>query len=374
MGCFVLLHRYWIALCFTSSLLLASCADSPLGQSLQKSLEADPKLQPTATPTVQASATPTPTASPSVSPSTISSPQDPDLITLVQPFRDRLALGLIGDATGVQSPDLASGLLPPDPAASKNFSDLDKIPTSLRSYVEAVIALGVLTPASPKPNATPSPVISPTTNPTASPTASPSSQASPSATLFAPNQIITRRDYARWLVAVNNRLQSNQPAQQVRLGLTTAQPAFQDVSRSDADFAIIQGLAEAGLVPSPLSGDSTTVVFRPNEPLTREQLLLWKVPMDMRQTLPPATLEAVIQTWGFQDAARIEPKALRAVLADFQNGDLSNIRRVFGYTTLFQPKKPVTRAEAAAALWYFGFQGEGRSAEAVLKSDTTEKP
>lgn len=378
MGCFVLLHRSWIALCFTSSLLLASCADSPLGQSLQKSLEADPKLQPSATPTALTSPTPTPTASPSVSPSVIASPEDPDLITSVTSFRDRIALGLIGDATGVQSGDLPSGLQSPDPTASKNFNDLDKIPAPLRPYVEAVIALGVLTPANPTPNPTPSPVSSPTSTPTTSPTLSPTvastPSGSPSSSLFAPNQIITRRDYARWLVAVNNRLQANQPAQQVRLGLTTAQPAFQDVSRSDADFPVIQGLAEAGLVPSPLSGDSTTVVFRPNEPLTREQLLLWKVPMDMRQTLPPATLEAVTQTWGFQDAARIEPKALRAVLADFQNGDLSNIRRVFGYTTLFQPKKPVTRAEAAAALWYFGFQGEGRSAESVLKSDTAEKP
>jgi hypothetical protein len=59
---------------------------------------------------------------------------------------------------------------------------------------------------------------------------------------------------------------------------------------------------------------------------------------------------------------------LRAVLADFQNGELANIRRVFGYTTLFQPKKPVTRAEAAAAVWYFGAEGEGVSAQDALQS------
>jgi hypothetical protein len=83
--------------------------------------------------------------------------------------------------------------------------------------------------------------------------------------------------------------------------------------------------------------------------------------------LPSANLDAVKQTWGFQDVAKIDPKALRAVLADFQNGEQSNIRRVFGYTTIFQPKKPVTRAEAAAALWYFGTQGEGISAPEALK-------
>jgi hypothetical protein len=35
---------------------------------------------------------------------------------------------------------------------------------------------------------------------------------------------------------------------------------------------------------------------------------------------------------------------------------------------LFQPKKPVTRAEAAAALWYFGAEGEGISAQDALQS------
>ncbi|MFM6833570.1 MAG: S-layer homology domain-containing protein, partial [Dolichospermum sp.] len=130
---------------------------------------------------------------------------------------------------------------------------------------------------------------------------------------------------------------------------------------------LIQGLAEAGLINSILSGDATAVLFRPDAPLTREQLLLWKVPLDTRQSLPGANLEAVKQTWGFQDAGNIEPKALKAILADFQNAEQSNIRRVFGYTTLFQPKKPVTRAEAGAALWYFGTPGEGISATEALK-------
>jgi hypothetical protein len=79
-------------------------------------------------------------------------------------------------------------------------------------------------------------------------------------------------------------------------------------------------------------------------------------------------VDAVQQTWGFRDAARIDPKALQAVLADHQNGDQANIRRAFGYTALFQPKKPVSRAEAAASLWYFGFQGDGQSAQDALKS------
>ena len=62
-------------------------------------------------------------------------------------------------------------------------------------------------------------------------------------------------------------------------------------------------------------------------------MLLWKVPLDTRQALPEATVTAVQQAWGFQDAAKIEPRALQAVLADHQNGDFANFRRAYSYTT-----------------------------------------
>ncbi len=236
------------------------------------------------------------------------------------------------------------------PATSdpQTFTDLDKAPKELSQYAKDLTKLGVLSLSS--------------------------GNKSESKTLFEPNKTITRRDYARWLVAANNRIYTSRPARQIRLGVETSQPAFQDVSRTDPDFPTIQGLAEAGLISSPLSGDSTTVLFRPDAPLSREDLILWKVPIDTRQPLPSATIEAVKQTWGFQDASRTDSKALRAVLADFQNGDQANIRRAFGYTTLFQPKRTVTRAEAAAVLWYFGFQGDGLTAIEALKSLARSSP
>ncbi|MFM7408440.1 MAG: S-layer homology domain-containing protein [Cuspidothrix sp.] len=218
----------------------------------------------------------------------------------------------------------------------QEFIDIQKAPPEWRKHIQDLAALGVLS-------------IEPQTNE------------------FLPDKIITRREYGRWLVAANNAMYANNPAKQIRLASSSTQPAFRDILAKDPDFPVIQGLAEAGLIPSALSGDATAVLFRPDAPLTREQLLLWKVPLDTRQALPAANLEAVKQTWGFQDTGSIEPKALRAVLADFQNAEQSNIRRVFGYTTLFQPKKPVTRAEAIAALWYFGTQGEGISATEALK-------
>ena len=243
------------------------------------------------------------------------------------------------------------GPLPPKPIAESSnaaFSDLDKAPPELRSYVKDLAQLGVLTAQSTQ------------------------AKSNQNSSLFDPNKDITRRVYARWLVAANNRIYSNRPARQIRLGVETAQPAFRDVAAKDPDFPAIQGLAEAGLIPSPLSGDSTAALFRPDAPLSREDLILWKIPVDTRQALPSATIESVKQTWGFQDVDRIDSKALRAIYVDFQNSDQANIRRAFAYTTLFQPKRPVTRAEAAAVLWYFGFQGDGVSAQDALKG--TAKP
>ncbi|MCT7971041.1 S-layer homology domain-containing protein [Laspinema olomoucense] len=188
------------------------------------------------------------------------------------------------------------------------------------------------------------------------------------------NQGITRKQFARWLLEVNNKIYANQPGKQVRLAPTTANPAFSDVSTNHPDFPVIQGLAEAGIIPSSLSGDSSATTFRPDAIITREQLLLWKVPLDRRSNLPSASVDAIKESWGFQDASKIDPNALRAVYADYQNGDRSNIRRAFGYTTLFQPKKEVTRAEAAAALWFFGLQGEGLTVPDAMTNPSPVAP
>jgi S-layer homology domain len=187
-----------------------------------------------------------------------------------------------------------------------------------------------------------------------------------------PTQSVTRATFARWLVETNNRIYRDRNAHQIRLA-STSKPAFQDVSASHADFAYIQGLAEAGYLPSPLSGDNTQARFRPNDPLTRETLLLWKVPVDRQQILPTVTAERVKQLWGFKDANRITPLALSAIAADRQNGDLSNIRRVFGSTLLFQPQKPVSQAEATAALWFIGIEGESLSVQDLLRSEQQAK-
>lgn len=228
----------------------------------------------------------------------------------------------------------------PSPKSEKNTEQNSQIPQQLQQYAADLAQLGVLKVRS-----------------------KPGADLEATTTLPEPNKAITRREYARWLVAANNQIFASRQAKQIRLAAESSEPAFSDVPKTDPDFPAIQGLAEAGLIPSSLSGQTKDVKFRPDAPLTRETMIFWKVPLDTRQILPAANIEAVKDKWGFQDASKIDSQASRAILADFNNGDLANIRRVFGFTTLFQPKKSVTRAEAAASLWYFGVQGEGLSAQ-----------
>jgi S-layer homology domain len=217
------------------------------------------------------------------------------------------------------------------------FSDLDNVAEPLRQSVQDLAQLGVLT-----------------ANPVNS-------------DRFNPDATISRREYARWLVAANNKFYANQPGKQIRLGEQSDEPIFKDIPKNDPDFAVIQGLAEAGLIPSTLTNDNSAALFRPDAPLTREVMILWKAPLDNRKALPTASIDGIKESWGFQDASKIDTKALRSLYSDYQNGDRSIIRRVYGYTTLFQPKKQVTRAEAAASLEYFGFQGDGITAQDALK-------
>jgi S-layer homology domain len=220
-----------------------------------------------------------------------------------------------------------------NPLTHNLFADLRAVPLSLKPYVQDVAGLNVLNNLG--------------------------GQA---------NQAINRAMFARWLVEMNNRIYRDRPTRQIRLA-TASKPAFADVPATHPAFPYVQGLAEAGYLPSPLSGDSTQTRFQPDAVLNRETLLLWKVPIDRQQILPTVSSERVKQLWGFKDVNRITPIALSAVAADHQNGDLSNLRRVLGSTLLFQPQKPVTYAEAAATLWFIGIEGDSLSAKDLLRSE-----
>ncbi len=376
---------------------LTACANSSGGKTLEQLLAPDPQLlsSPTPQPSPEVSIAPTPAA--------ISLPND---FPAAIPIYPESTLEVVAPLSGTAEGAIARWLSPDSPTLIQRYyqtelternwqitSPKDAPQQQLSARLDTLeLTLTFAPPTSGQTTytltyrfqegePTPEPSVSPSPNPTPSP--SPVTTDFPAATqaaveqvialgitgdrvtweTFQPHEPITRREYARWLMKANNILYQDNPGKQIRLASAATNSVFSDVSKSDTDFPYIQGLAEAGLVPSALTGQATETLFRPDAPLTREYLIAWKVPLDTRAALPKGTPEAIKETWGFQDAGKINPQVLPSILADFQNGNQANIRRVFGYTQLFQPQKTVTRGEAAATLAYFGTVGEGRSAQ-----------
>eukprot|EP01018_Ginkgo_biloba_P030671 Gb_30000 [translate_table: standard] len=146
--------------------------------------------------------------------------------------------------------------------------------------------------------------------------------------------------------------------------------AFDDVTPEDPDFPFIQGLAEAGLIASKLSrhhglcslenAEQDGYNFSPDSPLSRQNLVCWKIALERRQ-LFNVDRKTLMDKSGFIDIDKINHDAWPALLADLLSGEQSIVNVAFGYTRLFQPNKPVTKAQAAAAL------ATGESTELVME-------
>lgn len=175
-----------------------------------------------------------------------------------------------------------------------------------------------------------------------------------------PGDLCTRREYARWLVSASSALSRTTvskvyPAMYIE---NVTDLAFDDITPEDPDFPSIQGLAEAGLLSSKLSrrdmqssldDDQSPVFFCPESPLSRQDLVSWKMAIEKRQ-LPIVDQKSVQKVSGFIDVDKIHPDAWPALVADLSSGEQGIVALAFGYTRLFQPDKPVTKAQAAIAL------------------------
>ncbi|KAG4128811.1 hypothetical protein ERO13_D09G042400v2 [Gossypium hirsutum] len=172
-----------------------------------------------------------------------------------------------------------------------------------------------------------------------------------------PSDLCTRREYARWLVSGSGVLSRNSvskvyPAMYIE---NVTELAFDDITPEDPDFSSIQGLAEAGLISSKLSNkdllndDLGPFYFSPESPLSRQDLVSWKMALEKRQ-LPEGDKKILYQISGFIDIDKINPDAWPAVVADMSAGEQGIIALAFGCTRLFQPNKPVTKAQVAVAL------------------------
>ncbi|MEL7068110.1 MAG: S-layer protein [Cyanobacteria bacterium J06581_3] len=353
----------------SSLLLVTACQGSQLGNTLGESLEPDPQL-------LEGAAAETESDTPEATPNRPSASDDSgDRTNKPKPAEPP------EDSKDTEAPQKEDK---PPAIIAGDYTDIDEAPEEIQPYLVDLIDLELLeirapksapaaTSTAPAPEATEDGSTEDSAEESSPPPAAQPTAVEFDPSKFRPNQAMTRREYARWLLAVNNRFYASERTRKIRPGVDSSQPVFQDVPVTDEDFAAIQGLAEAGIIPSPLTGSSTTLTFRPDAPLTRKDLLLWKVPLDTRQALPEASVSAVQQAWGFQDAGKIDPRTQQAVLADYQNGDFANIRRAFNYTTLFQPDKAATRAEGTAVLWRFGNPTEGiTAAEVRNEPDSTD--
>ncbi|EER93049.1 hypothetical protein BDA96_01G000800 [Sorghum bicolor] len=183
--------------------------------------------------------------------------------------------------------------------------------------------------------------------------------------------LCTRREYARWLVVASNCLSRNTfskvyPAMYID---NVTELAFDDVTPEDPDFPFIQGLAEAGLISSKLSRSDMNIpedvhdnhiLFSPESPLSRQDLVSWKMVLDRRQ-LPEVDRNCLFKVSGYIDIDKINTAAWPALVADLGAGDQSITALSFGFTRLFQPNKPVTKGQAALAI------STGDSGEVVLE-------
>ncbi|KAK9060002.1 hypothetical protein SSX86_020706 [Deinandra increscens subsp. villosa] len=188
------------------------------------------------------------------------------------------------------------------------------------------------------------------------------------------DELCTRREYARWLILVNSRLERN-PRNRILPSVALAGStvnAFDDIRAEDPDFKYIQALAEAGVALSKLSGKNLTsdsdtdsskssggVNFLPDRLISREDLIGWRAKLEYR-VMPRLNEEILRNKIGFLDARELKSDVLPVLFMDMLTTDQSITRKVFGQIKRFQPGKPCTMAQAAVALT------SGRLTESVL--------
>ena len=155
---------------------------------------------------------------------------------------------------------------------------------------------------------------------------------------------ITRGECMALIYYANNAVRSEE--NHLRLA-PSFDPGFTDIDSSHPAYKYVQALANAGYsIGYP---DNT---FKPDQPITREELIGIKVPLDI------GTQEYRDRNdWDFNDYEQIDRKFKSDINYDddrIQGEKGSNIQRAFGSIKSFKPKQAVWGYEAAATLWQFG--------------------
>ncbi|KAK6280725.1 hypothetical protein POUND7_014550 [Theobroma cacao] len=183
------------------------------------------------------------------------------------------------------------------------------------------------------------------------------------------DELCTRREYVRWLVRMSSLLERN-PKHRIipSIALSGSKTAaYDDVGADDPDFESIQALAEAGIIPSKLSGRITRsdsskgqegINFSPDRFISRQDLINWKALVEY--DCEPGVIEQISRTKiDYMDLKEISPDSSPGLFIDMLAGEKSILRKVFGQSKRFQSNKPSSKAQAAVALT------SGRMAEAI---------
>ncbi len=179
---------------------------------------------------------------------------------------------------------------------------------------------------------------------------------------FDPNATIPRRVFARWLFKANNAVWNDDDSKQFRDATAGETPAFKDVPNTDPDFVYIQGLQDAGV-----SVGFPDKTFRPDAPLSREQMLAIKSLVDYGGFDKAFAITKTDKEYGYyvlpawKDKHDIAPEFVAPIATAVfdQSSKIDNVGRVFGAIAVIRPKAPVTRAQAALLLWKFGNHAAG---------------
>lgn len=148
---------------------------------------------------------------------------------------------------------------------------------------------------------------------------------------FDPASYVTRAEFAKMICV----------AMAIPEAANTALPTFTDVTEDDWFFGWVEAAAAKGIV-----NGVTENTFAPNDLVTREQMasMLYRaiVSMNYAQMLPSGTATS------FADYASIADYAKAAVV------ELNKAGVINGVTdTMFAPKAPATRAQAAAMIYQY---------------------
>lgn len=162
---------------------------------------------------------------------------------------------------------------------------------------------------------------------------------------FKPYEKITRAEYVTWLFNAHNAM-AKTAEDKIQLA-PSFNAGFTDMTKDHPAYPYVAAMANAGY-----SVGYSDKTFKPENPITREEMIVMKVGVDMGKTYG-ADAAQMATIWKFSDADKIDASATGYILADFYV-DNSNLLRAFGKVGTFHPKQAVLRHEAAATLWQFG--------------------